>query len=160
MGGLPGDVVKFKECSKLAKIVSVDQPKNKDSVKISYVHPSVFVKRDVYDEIQFDCNMKVASDFKFMLEAFERGKVFGKLDEIIVAMRAGGLGSKLNFEQSIVRMKKISLMSGVRHAFGRLLNKVLIKEKNDNYKKEEFNEVIGRLSRLGFDITKQNDIVE
>lgn len=59
-------------------------------------HPSLFVKKEVYDTIgSYDPNFKLASDYEFMLRAFKlHGYKPFFLNSFIVNMRVGGESTK------------------------------------------------------------------
>lgn len=57
-------------------------------------HPSVFVKKDIYDRMgKFDVNYRVASDYELMLRFYTEQVKFGYVDKVIAYYREGGLSS-------------------------------------------------------------------
>lgn len=59
-------------------------------------HTSLFVKRDIYKKFgNFNENLKIASDFEFMLRVFGKNKIKSKfVDETFVCMRSHGVSTK------------------------------------------------------------------
>jgi len=60
-------------------------------------HPSLFVKKSVYDRCGlFDTDFKIAADFEFMLRAFEKNDFkISYLNETFVSMLVGGRSNTL-----------------------------------------------------------------
>lgn len=63
-----------------------------ESMKI--FHPTVFVKKKVYDKLVFNIKNKIASDYEFLLENYLNGLKFKYLDLTITNFRLGGESSK------------------------------------------------------------------
>ena len=61
---------------------------------MTVIHPAVFVRKKVYDEIgNFDESYRIAADYDFLLRCFTAGKTFTYLPQILTGYRAGGLSS-------------------------------------------------------------------
>ena len=60
-------------------------------------HPSLFVKKSVYDSCGlFDTDLKIAADFEFMLKVFEKNDFkISYLNETLVSMLVGGKSNTL-----------------------------------------------------------------
>lgn len=60
-------------------------------------HPSLFVKKSVYDSCGlFDTDLKIAADFEFMLRVFEKNDFkISYLNETLVSMLVGGKSNTL-----------------------------------------------------------------
>lgn len=71
-------------------------------------HPSLFVKKKVYDEIgMYYPNFKISSDYEFMLRAFKIHKYNPYfLNQILVKMRIGGASTK-NIKNILIGNKEI-----------------------------------------------------
>ncbi len=72
-------------------------------------HPSVFVKKDVYDRLGvFDVNYHVASDYELMLRFYTEKVKFGYVDKVISYFREGGTTTKRTKENR-TEVYKISM---------------------------------------------------
>lgn len=71
-------------------------------------HPSLFVKKKVYDEIgTYYPNFKISSDYEFMLRAFKKnGYTPLHLNHFIVKMRMGGESTK-GFRNTLIANKEV-----------------------------------------------------
>lgn len=57
-------------------------------------HPSVFVKKDLYDKMGgFNVNYRLASDYELMLRFYTKQAKFGYIDKVIAYFRTGGLSA-------------------------------------------------------------------
>ncbi len=57
-------------------------------------HPSVFVKRDIYEKFGvFDTKYRISADYDLLLRFYSKGVRFGYMDEIIAYFRMGGISS-------------------------------------------------------------------
>lgn len=65
------------------------------SFNVNEVHPSVFVKKSVYDEIgSFDLKFAISGDLEFLLRAFEAGYSFGYVKSDVAFQRYGGISAR------------------------------------------------------------------
>jgi glycosyltransferase involved in cell wall biosynthesis len=88
-----GDKVMLDEKTKVINIVSVPLPKKISDVNISKVHPTVFVKKNVYCDFLFNSKYKLVADRDLFYRLFISGYKFIKLDVVIATMRDGGVSS-------------------------------------------------------------------
>ena len=66
-------------------------PKTKEEVRISAVHPTVFISKDLYKNLGlFDLTYKLAADYDMMIRMFIDGAEIVKIDEILANFREGG----------------------------------------------------------------------
>lgn len=98
-------------------------PKNKECMKISSVHPTVFVHRDCYKSFGFfNTNYTLSADFDLLLKFYTNGVKFMKINKIISNFRGGGASSdgagmlesyiiskKYNFKFRYILTRKIKL---------------------------------------------------
>jgi glycosyltransferase involved in cell wall biosynthesis len=63
-------------------------------VGMTYLHPSFFVKRGVYDVIIFDDNYKIAADYKFLMQAILGNFKLHYINRPITYMSPGGISEK------------------------------------------------------------------
>lgn len=88
--------IKFKKFSKIIKV----KKKSIDNLnyKMSILHPSTFVKREIYKKIGlYSTNFKIASDFDFFKRALESNCNFLHTNEVIAQMSYGGISTQLKF---------------------------------------------------------------
>jgi glycosyltransferase involved in cell wall biosynthesis len=73
-------------------------------------HPSLFVKREVYEQVgYFDLNYKLAADYEFMLRVFKKFDFKSKyINKVIVKMRLGGA---TNQSLSNIKRQNIEIIS-------------------------------------------------
>lgn len=78
---------------------------NKSNLRINpwygcrIIHPSVFVKKELYDEIGlFDEKYSIASDYKWMLEVMVNNRRLHYFDKETVYFRRGGVSTTLRFK--------------------------------------------------------------
>lgn len=58
-------------------------------------HPTVFVKKDVYDKMGlFDVRYRLAADYELLLRFYSGDVRFGYIDKVITYFRRGGLSTK------------------------------------------------------------------
>ena len=66
-------------------------------------HPSVFVKKDIYDRFgMFNINYSLSSDYELILRFYSKNVKFWYLDKIIAYFRSGGISTKkrmLSYEE-------------------------------------------------------------
>lgn len=57
-------------------------------------HPSVFVKRNIYEGMgAFDTKYKISADYDLLLRFYSKGAKFGYIDDVIAYFRIGGISS-------------------------------------------------------------------
>lgn len=73
-------------------------------------HPSLFVKREVYEQVgYFDLNYKLAADYEFMLRMFKKFDFKSKyINKVIVKMRLGGA---TNQSYSNIKRQNIEILN-------------------------------------------------
>lgn len=80
-------------------------------VSMPVCHPTVFVKKSVYDDIGlFDTNYRIAGDYDFILKCIDNKKVFYYIDEIISNMRVGGASD--NYIKGFKEARKVKIKHG------------------------------------------------
>ncbi len=57
---------------------------------MSYMHPTFYVKREVYEHVKFDIDYKILADYKFTMECLQQNYTFFWIDKILVNYSAGG----------------------------------------------------------------------
>lgn len=80
-------------------IESIIVPKPIDNIWFQNAihHPSVFVKRSVYEKFGiFNTKYKIAADYDLLLQFYSHKVKFGYIDEVIAYFRIGGISSVLN----------------------------------------------------------------
>jgi len=60
---------------------------------MSYMHPTFYVKKEIYKKLNYDENYKLLSDYKFTMECFQKGFTFYHIDETLVNYTLGGASS-------------------------------------------------------------------
>mgnify|MGYP001347080110 CR=1 FL=1 len=108
------------------KIIKISIPNSIPKNKLHIVHPTVFVKKEVYDRKIFDDTLKIAADMDFLLSVCNTFNVV-KSDEIISNMRIGGLSSNFFMsvtETYIVYRRMYSRLIALQLIFRILLKKV------------------------------------
>lgn len=108
------------------KVIKISVPDSIFNNRLHIVHPTVFVKRKVYDLKKFDDTLKIAADLDFLVSVCNSNNIV-KSDEVISNMRIGGLSS--NFfgsitETYIVFRRRISRRLAIQHIFRILLKKI------------------------------------
>lgn len=106
----------------------VQIPKRKEEMRISKVHPTVFMSRDIYEEIgRFDTAYKISADFDLLVRALSVNPKFVKLSRVVAHFRGGGIshgGSGLTEVQAIAKKHDFSQFSKQRIRFRLWLNPV------------------------------------
>lgn len=89
---------------KIVKRVGRAQDKNALLKKMKVAHPSVFVKKAVYDIYgTFSCGFKIAGDHEFLLRVWDKVNI-GFLPMVLVKMRLGGTSNSqiiLSYRESM-----------------------------------------------------------
>ena len=59
-------------------------------------HPTVFVRKSIYDEIgDYQTDYQISSDFEFLIRALWRNSIkYDRIDSVVVRMQYGGLSTK------------------------------------------------------------------
>jgi glycosyltransferase len=74
-------------------------------------HPTVFVRRNVYANIKFDTNLKIAMDYDVLLKSLKQGVQIKSIDKVIANMRLGGISCNMEtmrFEEKIVMKRNLN----------------------------------------------------
>lgn len=75
------------------------------------MHPTVFVKRTVYDNFKFDITLKIAMDYDFMLYCRNCNFKFKHINKIIADMVTGGVSGNIEnmrIEEKMVQKRRLS----------------------------------------------------
>lgn len=89
--------------------ISKKKPLEKLWYEMVVPHPSVFVKKEVYEKYGgFNLEYKIASDYELMLRFYSRHVKFGFIDDIMAYFRVGGLSSKMR-ATTIKEHRKITM---------------------------------------------------
>ena len=108
----------------LVYIRKPDQNLKKLKYKMSLIHPSVFIRKKVYDEVGlFDLSYKCAMDHEMLLRMYMAGKRFKYIDEELTIFNAGGL-SDSNYQLSFQEEERILKQSGASEAFAEIYIKM------------------------------------
>lgn len=77
------------------KILRIYSPGKLEKIVKTMVipHPTVFVRRCIYNKFKFNINNKIASDYEFLLENYLSNSKFKEINEIITNFRFGGESS-------------------------------------------------------------------
>lgn len=59
-------------------------------IGMGYLHPSFFVRREVYEMYQFDTTYRILADYKWTMQILKEKIPFYKMNQIITNMREGG----------------------------------------------------------------------
>lgn len=96
-------------------------------------HTSLFIKKEVYEKFgKFNEDLKIASDFEFMLRVFGKNKVKNKfVDKTFVCMRSHGVSTKnvINIIKSNYEVIKSFKMNDLKINYLYLIMKVIKKFK-------------------------------
>lgn len=88
-----------------SNLVTVSLPLKKETFAVSYVHPAVFVKSDIYKKHgYFNEKYKIAADYDTLLRFFENGVRFEKIDKIITNFRVGGISANSKIYNEILQI--------------------------------------------------------
>jgi len=87
------------------------EPRNKDEVKMSRVHPTVFIDKTCYKIYGlFDTTFKLSADYELLLRFYEVGIEFKKMEYVISNFREGGMsGNGKGSKESYIIAKKYKL---------------------------------------------------
>lgn len=92
-------------------------------------HPTMFVRKDVYNRIGlYNTNLKIASDYEWMLRALKVCKIKSKyLPFLMVNMRLGGVSNKnlLNVLRQNLEVMNAWRLNGLKPSFHMVLKKNL-----------------------------------
>lgn len=108
------------------KIIKISIPDSIFNNRLHIVHPTVFIKRKVYDKKKFDDTLKIAADLDFLVSVCTSNNIV-KSEEVISNMRIGGLSS--NFFESITEIyivfrRRFPRRIAMQHIFRILLKKI------------------------------------
>lgn len=117
-----GDKLAVNEALGLQKVISVEPPVSLDQLSLHDVHPTVFVKSAIYRELSFNTKYRIASDYAFLLDVYERRYNFGKINIVLAVMRLGGVSSDFNIEAASIALKKIGLISSLKILMRKVLS--------------------------------------
>lgn len=110
-----GSKVALNESFQIVKTVAVPTPKKINQFAVHKVHPTVFVKRDIYHKYKFNESYRIASDYDLLLSLFAANYRFHKIDRVLVTMRVGGASGKFHIEGVKIRYHHIGLLSALIH---------------------------------------------
>jgi glycosyltransferase involved in cell wall biosynthesis len=92
---------------------------------VNEVHPSVFVKKYVYDQVGlFDEGMRITADLDFLIRAYRNGLSFGYLDETVAYQEYGGLSSQLKLVSVLENIKIAKINNFKFGTLGIVLKKI------------------------------------
>lgn len=75
-------------------IHDISVPKKREEVKISTVHPTVFLSHDLYKRVGlFDTRYKITSDYDLMIRMYLANANIIKVDKVFANFREGGISS-------------------------------------------------------------------
>lgn len=111
--------------------------KNLEKLKKGMIvpHPTVFVRKKVYDIIgKFSLEFKIAADWDFLLRAYLNNLIFLKIDNNIANFRLGGesyiFNKKYILEKSKVRKKNRVFKLFDKYYYFDIIKLLMISEKN------------------------------
>jgi len=126
-----GDKLLYDEKNKIKKLYTVDVPQSIGEVNISMVHPSTFVKNEVYEKINFDCKYEICADRDLFYKIYGHGYRFCKIDQVVAIMRTGGVSSSLIkplYEGFVIRKKYLgywlAICFAIKMPLGHLKEKI------------------------------------
>jgi glycosyltransferase involved in cell wall biosynthesis len=97
---------------KVVRVIGRDLDKRQLLKKMRVAHPTVVVRRSVYERFgAFSVGFRVSADYEFVLRIWDRVSV-GFIDEILVQMRIGGNSTR---SENVVRSYRESLAAAVIH---------------------------------------------
>lgn len=124
-------------------------------------HPTVFVKKDVYEKYGlFDLKYQLAADYDFLLKLYYEGASFGYMDRIIAYFREGGRsernGIQASEEARTIAMKYLPMCREEKSVLEKIEKKyrwdffseslnngdLLIRVLRDYFREEEFSLII------------------
>jgi len=102
----------------------IEKPNSIEEVKISKIHPTVFISASLYNDIGFfDTNYSISADFDLIIRAYKSGAKIRKINSIIANFREGGISSnnagsfeglnimrKHDFNSRTILKKRLSLV--------------------------------------------------
>ena len=91
------EIVSRNNKKKIIRFFKSDQLKSEDYINCMHPpHTSLFINKKIFNKFGFyNINLKIASDFEFMLRVFGINKIYSKyIDKTFVVMRAGGVSNK------------------------------------------------------------------
>ena len=90
-----------------------------------FAHPSVFVKKEIYDKVGwFNTDYKLASDYELLLRFYVEQVKFGYVDRVIAYFREGGrsalYGKEINKETYDISMSYVDLCPDKIHVLPKI----------------------------------------
>ena len=98
------------------------------NIKMSIFHPSVFIRKSIYQRYGFfDSSLKISADYKFLHFLYKKNKIFKKANDILTVIRLGGVStnSRLAIEETFEIQKNNSLFFAYVFKYLRLLKRSL-----------------------------------
>lgn len=118
-----GNLILRNEADDSNEIRKVKMAHNIQEVRYNSVHPSVFVKRTVYNDMLYNTRYNIASDYEFFLKVFSQGYKIHHIDQELAVMRLGGVSSKKHYEGIKIAWDHI----GKKHAIKMLVKRIIRK---------------------------------
>lgn len=99
-------------------------------------HPTVFVRRKIYQKFQFNENNKIASDYEFLLDNYLDKIKFKEMDKIIANFRIGGESSvqELLGYKEVLEIQKRKGIKGIQKYIN-YYKKIIVAKLRKNLKK-------------------------
>ena len=99
-----GDMVLVKGEERLKRMV----PRGKcvsENLQINIYHPTLFVRREIYEEYKFDCRFRISADRDFIMLLFFAGKTFTYLNKPITYFRVTGVSNRPSIRSFLDRYR-------------------------------------------------------
>jgi glycosyltransferase involved in cell wall biosynthesis len=103
------------------------------------MHPTVFIKRDIYNEYRFCTTLKIAMDYDLLLRLRKRGYKIKRINKNISNMRIGGVScniNKMREEERLVMRKNLPILlyiiARVKLRIEKFVLKILLDRKNQD----------------------------
>jgi hypothetical protein len=89
----------------LTNLISVSLPSRKENCAVAYVHPTVFVKADIYKKYGlFNLQYKIAADYDLMIRFFEQGVIFSKINATLTHFKTGGMSTTGAIREDLLKI--------------------------------------------------------
>lgn len=96
--------------------------------QMAIVHPSVFIKKEVYEKFGSFClDYKLSADYDLLLRLYSQDVKFGYIDSVLSYFRSGGLGEKLR--EKGIEEDKIIFEKYIDACPDKELNRIKFKER-------------------------------
>jgi len=106
-----GKVYQVDHAGRTVRMIGYDVSRKRLLKKCKVAHPSVFVRRNVYEEYgAYSIGFKIAADHEFFLRVWDKVNI-GFYPEIITTMRLGGV-SNSQVKQSYRESMAVALLHG------------------------------------------------